>query len=104
MGNIGEGAAVIIMVIQVAGAGCTFPVEVLPSVFQKIYKVLPFTYALSALKEAIVGLYQQTFWKDIFILLLFVPLSATIGIGLYKPFHKFNEMLERNKKQSGVML
>lgn len=104
MGNIGEGVAVIIMVIQVAGAGCTFPVEVLPSVFQKIYKVLPFTYALSALKEAIVGLYQQTFWKDIFILLLFVPLSAAIGIGLYKPFHKFNEMLEHNKEQSGVML
>lgn len=104
MGNIGEGAAVIIMVIQVAGAGCTFPVEVLPSVFQKIYKVLPFTYALSALKESIVGLYQQTFWKDILVLLLFVPISAAIGIGLYKPFHKFNEMLEYNKKQSGVML
>ncbi len=104
MGNIGEGVAVIVMVIQVAGAGCTFPVEVLPSVFQKIYKVLPFTYALEALKEAIVGLYQETFWKDILILWLFVPISAIIGIGFYKPFHKFNEMLEYNKKQSGVML
>lgn len=104
MGNLGEGAAVIIMVIQVAGAGCTFPVEVLPTVFQKIYKVLPFTYALEALKESIAGLYQSTFAKDILILLLFVPISAAIGIGLYKPFHKFNEMLEHNKEQSGVML
>ncbi len=104
MGNLGEGIAVIVMVIQVAGAGCTFPVEVLPSVFQKIYKVLPFTYALEALKESILGLYQETFWKDIFILLLFVPISVVIGIGFYKPFHKFNEMLEYNKKQSGVML
>jgi putative membrane protein len=104
MGNLGEGAAVIIMVIQVAGAGCTFPVEVIPEVFQRIYKLLPFTYALGALKETIAGMYGNDFAFDIFMLLVYVPISAVIGLGLKKPFGKFNDMLERNKEQSGVML
>ena len=53
LGNVGEAVAVIVMVIQVAGAGGTFPIEVLPEVYQMIYKFLPFTYCMNALRECV---------------------------------------------------
>ena len=38
--------AVVIMVIQAAGAGGTFPIQVLPQAYQAIYGFLPFTHAM----------------------------------------------------------
>ena len=61
MGNVGEAVAVIVMVIQVAGAGGTFPIEVLPEVYQMIYKFLPFTYCMNALRECVGGLYKNDY-------------------------------------------
>ena len=46
-GNVGEAAAVVLMVIQVAGSGGTFPVEVLPKVFQYLYKYMPFASSVT---------------------------------------------------------
>mgnify|MGYP004448073465 FL=1 len=43
-GNVGKAIAVILLVIQVAGAGGTFPVEVMPSFFKKVNPLLPFPY------------------------------------------------------------
>lgn len=56
--NVGEAAAVVIMVIQVAGAGGTFPIQCLPAIYQAIYKYLPFTYAMDALRECVGGTYS----------------------------------------------
>lgn len=103
-GNIGEAAAVIIMVIQVAGAGGTFPKEVLPDIFQKIYSLLPFPYAMDAMKEAVGGLYGSYYWECIGHLLLYIPVSVIIGLVLGKPFEKMNDLIEENKEGSGLML
>ncbi|MBR4708121.1 MAG: YhgE/Pip domain-containing protein, partial [Pseudobutyrivibrio sp.] len=61
-GNIGEALAVVLMVIQVAGAGGTFPIEVLPKVFQVLYKFMPFNYSMNAVRECIGGTYKNTYW------------------------------------------
>ncbi|MFR4780126.1 MAG: hypothetical protein ACLUAG_07665, partial [Lachnospiraceae bacterium] len=50
---MGQAVAVVIMVIQVAGAGGTFPVEVLPQVYRALYKFMPFNYAMNALRECV---------------------------------------------------
>ena len=76
-GNIGEGIAIIIMVIQVAGAGCTFPIETLPKVFQVFYQFQPFKYAMGAMKEAVAGMYRDDYWKDLAILLSYTCLLHT---------------------------
>lgn len=104
MGNIGEGAAVIVMVIQVAGAGGTFPKEVLPEIFQTIYKLLPFPYAIDAMREAVGGLYDTYYWECILHLLIYIPIFIVFGIVCQKPFSKLNELLEENKEGSGIML
>lgn len=103
-GNVGEAIAVIVMVIQVAGAGCTFPIEVLPGVFKSIYKYLPFQFGMNAMKETIAGLYAADYWKYISSYIFVIVLSLVIGLGLEIPFRKLNHMIERSKEKSDVML
>ena len=103
-GNVGEALAVVIMVIQVAGAGGTFPKEVLPEIYQNIYKYLPFPYAMDAMREAVGGLYESYYWECIGHLLLYVPISVIIGLVGGKLFEKMNHLIEKNKEDSGVML
>lgn len=103
-GNVGEALAVVIMVIQVAGAGCTFPIEVLPEVYRKIYEYLPFTYAMNAMKETVGGQYGMDYWKYLGILLIFAVISVFIGLVVAIPCKKLNEKIEHSKHKSGVMI
>ncbi len=103
-GNIGEAIAVVIMVIQVAGAGGTFPVEVLPSVYQYLYKFMPFSYCMNALRECVAGMYQHTYGKCLATLLIYVGISAIIGLLLSKPCAKLLDKLEHSKEKSGLFI
>lgn len=101
--NVGEALAVVIMVIQVAGAGGTFPIEVLPQVYQAIYKYLPFTYSMNAMRETIGGMYGLDYWKYIGILGIFVLVSLFIGLVISIPCKKLNHIIEKSKEKSGIM-
>lgn len=103
-GNIGEAIAVVIMVIQVAGAGGTFPVEVLPSVYQYLYKFMPFSYCMNALRECVAGMYQHTYGRCLATLLIYVAISAAIGLLLAKPCAKLLDKLEHSKEKSGLFI
>ena len=103
-GNIGEAIAVVIMVIQVAGAGGTFPVEVLPSVYQYLYKFMPFSYCMNALRECVAGMYQHTYGRCLATLLIYVGISVIIGLLLAKPCAKLLDKLEHNKENSGLFI
>ena len=103
-GNIGEAIAVVIMVIQVAGAGGTFPVEVLPSVYQYLYKFMPFSYCMNALRECVAGMYQHTYGRCLATLLIYVGISVIIGLLLAKPCAKLLDKLEHSKEKSGLFI
>lgn len=104
MGNVGEAVAVIVMVIQVAGAGGTFPIEVLPEVYQMIYKFLPFTYCMNALRECVGGLYKNDYWMDLRALGIYILISLFIGLVVAVPLRRLNNVIERSKEKSKVML
>lgn len=104
MGNVGEAVAVIVMVIQVAGAGGTFPIEVLPEVYQMIYKFLPFTYCMNALRECVGGLYKNDYWMDLRALGIYILISLFIGLVVAIPLRRLNKVIERSKEKSKVML
>ena len=103
-GNVGQAVAVVIMVIQVAGAGGTFPVEVLPQVYRALYKFMPFNYAMNALRECVGGMYRFDYGRDLAILLIFIAVSLVIGLLLGCPFGKLNTAIEKSKKKSGLIL
>lgn len=104
MGNVGEAVAVVVMVIQVAGAGGTFPIEVLPEVYQMVYKFLPFTYCMNALRECVGGMYENNYWIDLRTLGIYVVVSLFIGLVVAIPLRRLNKVIERSKEKSKVML
>ena len=103
-GNVGEALAVVIMVIQVAGAGGTFPKEVLPDIYQQIYTFLPFPYAMDALKEAVGGIYENAFLESLGKLAVFLVVSLVIGLVFSIPFRKLNAKIEKSKERSKLMI
>ncbi len=103
-GNVGEAIAVVIMVLQVAGAGGTFPIEVLPEVYQKLYIFLPFTHGLKAMKECVAGMYGMDYWISLLWLSVFAGVSLLIGLVLAIPCRRLNEKIEESKAKTGIML
>ena len=102
--NIGLGAGVIILVLQVAGSGGTYPVEVLPGIFRVLYPFMPFRYAMDAMRECIGGMYGNTYQTCIGILLLFALFSVAFGLALYTPAKRLNEAIAASKAKSEIML
>ena len=102
--NVGLALSVIIMLLQVAGGGGTFPMEVLPKVFNDMYAFMPFRYAMDAMRECVGGMYENTYWKCLGALALFAVCAFAIGLLLYKPLSKPLEMMAENKKDSDIML
>lgn len=104
LGNVGEALAVVIMVIQVAGTGGTFPKEVLPMIYQKVYQFLPFPYCMTALRECVSGMYEKDYLISLLQLAPFAILSILIGLLLKKPFDGLNKRVEKSKEKSGLMV
>ncbi len=101
--NVGLAASVIIMVIQVAGSGGSYPIHVLPQIFQDLYAFMPFHYGMDLVRECVGGFYQGTYLKCVLILLLMCVIFFVIGITLYYPAKKLNEIIAQSKEASGVM-
>lgn len=103
-GNVGEALAVVIMVIQVAGAGGTFPIETLPEIYQQIYKYLPFPYGMNAMRETIGGMYGSDYLNYLGSMGIYIVISLFIGLVVAIPFRRFNEIVEKSKEKSDVMI
>ena len=102
--NIGMAISVIVMVIQVAGSGGTYPIEVVPKVFRDLYKFMPFRYAMDAMRETIGGMYANAYWNNMLILLLMTLIAIVFGIALYYPCLKLINMIIKSKNRSEIML
>ncbi|MNI76216.1 hypothetical protein D3C73_1324310 [compost metagenome] len=87
-GNVGKAMAIVLLVLQLAGSGGTFPIQVTPPFFQAIYPFLPFTYGISLMREAVGGSVQDIVTRDIYVLLLYAGLSLALGLGLKKSVNK----------------
>ena len=101
--NIGMALSVIIMVIQVAGSGGSYPVHVLPQLFQTLYPFMPFHYGMDMLRETIGGMYGQTYLHCVLILLGMCVLFTVFGLVIYYPARKLNRAIDEGKEKSGVM-
>lgn len=101
-GNIGKVIGIILLVLQIAGSGGTFPVQLTPQFFQIINPYLPFTYAISLVRETVGGIVKSVLINDIIVLLIFIVISIILGIVLKKPINKISEKFIDNFKDSGI--
>ncbi len=102
-GDIGKAVSVILLVIQVAGSGGTFPIEVAPEFFQAVYPLLPFTHSMAAMRECIAGFYQNTYWMELGFLLLFLVPSLLLGLVLRKPVIRLNDRFMEKLESTKLM-
>ena len=90
-GDIGKAIAVVLMVMQVAGSGGTFPIQCAPAFFQKVYPLLPFVHSMNAMRECIAGFYGMNYWIELGKLLLFLIPALLLGLVLRKPVIRLND-------------
>lgn len=90
-GDIGKAVAVVLMVMQVAGSGGTFPIQCAPKFFQVVYPLLPFTHSMNAMRECIAGFYGTTYATELGKLAIFLVPSLLLGLLLRKPIIKMND-------------
>lgn len=102
-GDVGKAICVILLVIQVAGSGGTFPIEMAPPFFQKVYEFLPFTHSMGAMREAIAGLYGNTYVRELGTLGLFLIFSLFLGLVLRKPVIRLNELFTEKLEETKLM-
>ena len=102
-GDVGKAIVVVIMVLQIAGSSGTFPIELLPEVYQKIYLFFPFPYAINAMREAIAGLYQNQYLIYILQLMLFFVIGLLIGIFAKRPLGGINKYMNEQLDKTEMM-
>ena len=101
--NVGLAASVIIMVLQVAGSGGSYPIDVLPQLFRRLYPFMPFHYGMDMLRETIGGMYGRTYLRCALILLGMCVLFTVFGLLVYYPARKLNAAIAASKEKSGIM-
>ncbi|MGY3725526.1 putative membrane protein [Granulicatella balaenopterae] len=102
-GDVGKAICVILLVMQVAGTGGTFPIECAPVLFQKIYPLLPFTHSMNAMRECIGGFYSDYYIRELLNLLIFLIPSLLLGLVLRKPVIKLNELFIEELEDTKIM-
>ena len=102
-GDVGKAIVVVIMVMQIAGSSGTFPIELLPAIYQKIYRFFPFPYAIDAMRECICGMYGNYYWQQIGFLLLFAAAALLIGLLVRRPFMGLNHFMEEKLEETELL-
>ena len=101
---IGKALAVIILVIQIAGSGGTFPIEVLPGPFKALSPYMPFKYGINALRETVAGVDTGAYLKYIGILALFIIPALILGLLLRQPCIKIIAFFNRKIEDSDLVI
>ena len=102
-GDVGKAISVVMIVLQIAGSGGTYPIEILPSFYQAVYIFFPFPYVINALRETVGGIYGDTYVMSILQLLIFAVASLLLGLVIRKPFIKVNHFMEKRMKDTKMM-
>lgn len=100
-GDVGRLLAIVLLVLQLASCGGTFPIELVPKIFQKLNPFMPFTYGVSIIREvaASVNMSGSLMIKNFAVLgsIMIVAILATI---LLKDFgERFNHAFESGKQK-----
>lgn len=102
-GDIGKAVAVVLLVMQVAGSGGTFPIEMTADFFQDVYPFLPFTHAINAMHAAMAGAYGMEFWAELGILASYLLPSLTLGLVFRRPVIRANQWIIEKLEETKLM-
>ncbi len=87
--NLGKAFGVLLLILQVTSAGGSFPLQLLPPIFQVLSPYVPATHVINAMRAAMMGVYQNDFWIEMGELALFIIPMLLLGLALRKPLIAF---------------
>jgi YhgE/Pip-like protein len=100
---VGKAIMIVLLVLQMAGASGNFPIEVTPMIFQKIYPYLPFTYAISGMRQIMAGIVYPILFKDIAMLSVYAIILLIIGMVSKGTINKLTTKTMEKLNMSGIM-
>jgi len=101
--HIGKALAVILVILQIPGSAGTYPIEMTGMYFRIIHPILPFTYGINAMREAIAGLYKNYYIENLLILGIFFIIAMFIGLVLRLTMLNLNRMFDIELGKTGLM-
>lgn len=103
-GNVGKALSVILLVVQVAGSGGIFPIEMSGGIYEVLYPFLPFVYGMKALQACVAGIYGMELVQSLaFIVVSLGTFSLLLGLVIRKPIIKFNSFSHEQLSKTKVM-
>ena len=81
-GNAGKALGVLLLVLQISGAGGAFPLAILPPFYSSISPFLPATHAITALRASIAGYAGHEYGDAMWFLASFILFAAFLGLAL----------------------
>ncbi len=103
LGNVGKAVCVILLVLQISSSGGTFPIQVTPPFFQHINPFLPFTYAISGMRETVGGIIPEILSYNISVLLIYCVISIVLALVLKGKLNKLNKIFVDKFKDTGLV-
>lgn len=84
LGDVGKFLGILLLVLQLAASGGTFPIETVPKFFQSIYKFMPMNYTIRLIKESLIKVDNGMIAKNACILVgIFIVFMAITLIADY---------------------
>ena len=102
-GDVGKALCVILLIMQVAASGGTFPIDMLDPLLLEIAPFLPFYHAMTLLQECVAGINVGMVVVSAAILVVYVSVMLLIGIVVRKPFRIVNDFIETQLEKTGYM-
>ncbi|GKT27112.1 YhgE/Pip domain-containing protein, partial [Aduncisulcus paluster] len=100
--NFGKALAIIYMILQLAGSGGTYPIQVDPLIFRILQPLFPFTYSVNGFREAIAGPLVVNVFLNIIALLIFAAVFNIFGYLTVETLHPKVRKFEMKLKESGL--
>ena len=80
LNDVGKFIALILLVLQLAAAGGTFPIETVSNGFQKLFNFLPMKYTIDLFKESLISIEGSLLSKSIITVVLIFVIFLIINI------------------------
>lgn len=100
--HIGKGICIVLVFAQIPGATGLYPIEMTSGFFQAVYPAFPFTYGISAMREAICGFYGSHYTDAVGTLIIFFAVFMAFGLLLRPLMANVNRMVAGQVRQSGI--
>lgn len=102
--HIGKALAVILLIMQIPGSSGMYPIEVMPPFFQGVHPLLPFTYGINAMREAVGGMHGDAYVENLGILVVFALVALALGLLLRPYLLNLNALFDNRLERTTFMI